>query len=104
MTDAPTYDELLAKFNEQSQMISELKEKYEASENKINSLNKDLETSRALNTKLMFEDTTVRVPNSEPVAVEPEPETMEQFIDSFVDKAIDIVNARNRKEIYAHDN
>ena len=106
MTDnpnAPTYDELLAKFNEATDKINELTSKMSSYEEKIEQTEKDLKASRALNTKLMFNDPTVKTTlNPEPTP-EPEPETLDQFLDSFAKKAVDIVNEKYRCKIYDYN-
>lgn len=97
--NAPTYDELLAKFNALSEENKEMSEKMQAYEGKISEMDDALKQSRALNTKLMFNDPSVGVPN-EPDVPEPEPETLEQFIDSFAKVAVEHVNIKYGEKIY----
>lgn len=103
--NAPTYDELMSKYNELVNKNKEMQTKMDSYDEKIGKLTDDLETSRALNTKLMFQDTSVKESTNtmEPVS-EPEPETLEMFIDSFNKEAVKIVNRKYGEKIYADDN
>ena len=103
MTDnpnAPTYDELLAKFNEATDKINELTSKMSSYEDKLKQTENDLKSSRALNTKLMFNDPSVKAGIDPEPTPEPEPETLEQFVDSFAKVAVDHVNQKYRSTIY----
>lgn len=102
--NAPTYDELLSKLNDLQSKNSELSEKIEASNNKIASLEDNLSQARALNTKLMFNDPSVPAQNTPVPDDEPEPETLEQFIDSFAKVAVHNVNLKYGEKIYGDDN
>lgn len=98
--NAPTYDELLSKLNELQSQNAELSEKMQASANKITSLEDSLSQARALNTKLMFDDPSVPAQMTPVPDDEPEPETLEQFIDSFAKVAIHNVNLKYGEKIY----
>lgn len=103
MTDnpnAPTYDELLAKFNEANDKINELTSKMNSYEDKLKATENDLKASRALNTKLMFNDPTVKANLNPEPGPEHEPETLDQFLDSFANEAAKYVNAKHRCKIY----
>lgn len=90
--DAPTYEELLTKFNE-------LKESNDKINAKLEETTKALNDSRALNTKLLLKD-GVEPPTEPTPEPEPEPETMEQFVDSFIKKTCEHRNNIYGEKIY----
>ena len=98
--NAPTYDELLSKYNEMMDKNKELSEKIASYDNKLNQMDDDLRQARALNTKLMFDDPSVPAQMTPTPEDEPEPETLEQFIDSFAKVAVHNVNLKYGEKIY----
>lgn len=98
--NAPTYDELLSKYNEMMDKNKELSEKIASYDNKISQMDDDLKQARALNTKLMFDDPSVPAQMTPTPEDEPEPETLEQFIDSFAKVAVHNVNLKYGEKIY----
>ena len=100
--NAPTYDELLSKYNEMMDKNKELSEKIASYDNKLNQLDDDLRQARALNTKLMFDDPSVPVQSASSAETieDTEPETLEQFIDSFAKVAVHNVNLKYGEKIY----
>ena len=102
--NAPTYDELLSKYNEMMDKNKELSEKIASYDNKLNQMDDDLRQARALNTKLMFDDPSVPAQMTPVPDDEPEPETLEQFIDSFAKVEIHNINLKYGEKIYGDDN
>ena len=102
--NAPTYDELLSKYNEMMDKNKELSEKIASYDNKLSQMDDDLKQARALNTKLMFDDPSVPAQMTPVPDDEPEPETLEQFIDSFAKVAIHNINLKYGEKIYGDDN
>lgn len=102
--NAPTYDELLAKLNEAQSQNKELSEKIESTLNKVTSLEDSLAQARALNTKLMFNDPSVPAQMNLDPEPDDEPETLDQFIDSFAKVAVHNVNLKYGEKIYGDDN
>lgn len=100
--NAPTYDELLSKYNEMMDKNKELSEKIASYDNKLNQMDDDLRQARALNTKLMFDDPSVPVQSASSAETieDTEPETLEQFIDSFAKVAVHNVNLKYGEKIY----
>ena len=90
--DAPTYEELLAKFNELKESNQKMEAKLEETANSLNE-------SRALNTKLLLKDGVTPTPEPDPEP-EPEPETVEQFVDSFIKKSCEKRNKDYGEIIY----
>ena len=100
-----SYDDLMARYKEIKDKNAELETKIESYDEKIGKMQESLDSARALNTKLMFDDTSVKDNYSpmEPKA-DPKQETMDEFIDSFNKEAIKIVNRKYGEMIYNDDN